>query len=402
MNRSGKDANPGRDPFGEPVRSSLTRAVTTGVAMTLALAGCARENMSYARIIREPFGTTADGTAVELFTLTNGNRLELKAMTYGATIVSLRVPDRGAKLDDIVLGYPSLAGYLAKSPYFGSTVGRYGNRIGKGKFTLDGTTYQLTTNDGPNHLHGGARGFDKVVWRVDSSRTDSSASLAFAYTSPAGEQGYPGTLQVRVTYTFTDRNELRIDYAATTDAPTIVNLTHHGYFNLAGAGTRDILGHELMIPADRYTPVDATLIPTGELAPVEGTPFDFRTPTAIGARIEQDHVQLKRGRGYDHNWVLNREARSAEPTLAARLTEATSGRTLEVLSTEPGIQFYSGNFLDGTITGKEGRVYRHRYGLCLEPQHFPDSPNKPAFPSTALRPGQEYRSTTVLRFGIVK
>jgi aldose 1-epimerase len=351
-----------------------------------------------ARITREPFGATPDGKAVDLFTLTNAHGLEARIMTFGATVVSLRVPDRAGKLDDVVLGYPSLTGYLEKSPYFGSTVGRYGNRIGKGRFTLDGRTYQLTTNDGPNHLHGGARGFDKVVWSVDTARADSTASLAFAYTSPAGEEGYPGTLAVRVTYTLTDRDELRIDYRATTDAPTIVNLTHHSYFNLAGAGTRDILGHELMIPADRYTPVDATLIPTGELAAVDGTPFDFRTPTAIGARIGQDNVQLKRGRGYDHNWVLDRQGDAL--TLAARLTEPTTGRTLEVLSTEPGIQFYSGNFLDGTITGKEGRVYQHRFGLCLEPQHFPDSPNKANFPPTLLRPGQEYRSSTVLRFSV--
>jgi aldose 1-epimerase len=383
-------------------RASLTRTVTALVATTLALAACAREQVMHLRITRAPFGTTADGKTVELFTLTNKNGLELKAMTYGATVVSLRVPDRTGTLGDIVLGYPSLAGYLAKSPYFGATVGRYANRIGKAKFVLDGKTYQLATNDGPNHLHGGVKGFDKVVWSADTSRTDSSTSLAFAYTSPAGEEGYPGTLQVQVTYTLTDRNELHIDYVATTDAPTIVNLTHHSYFNLAGAGTRDILAHELMIPADRYTPIDSTLIPTGELAAVAGTPFDFRTPTAIGARIEQDNVQLKRGRGYDHNWVLNRPAGSGEPTLAARVSEPTSGRTLEVLSTQPGIQFYSGNFLDGTITGKDGRVYQHRYGLCLEPQHFPDSPNKPNFPSTVLRPGQTYRSATVLRFGVTR
>lgn len=375
-------------------------AVTALLATGLALAACARERMTPPRITREPFGTTEDGTAVDLFTLTNAHGLEARIMTYGATVVSLRVPDRTGKLDDVVLGYPSLAGYLDRSPYFGSTIGRYGNRIGKGRFTLDGKTHQLATNDGPNHLHGGAKGFDKVVWSVDSSRTDSSTTLAFAYTSPAGEEAYPGTLHVRVTYTLTDRGELRIDYAATTEAPTIVNLTHHSYFNLAGPGTRDILGHELMIPADRYTPVDSTLIPTGELASVERTPFDFRTPTVIGARIDQDDVQLTRGRGYDHNWVLNRQG--TELTLAARLTEPTTGRTLEVVSTEPGIQFYSGNFLDGTIIGKEGRVYRHRYGLCLEPQHFPDSPNKPTFPSTVLRPGQEYRSTTVFRFGVLQ
>jgi aldose 1-epimerase len=356
--------------------------------------------MMRARITREAFGTTTDGKTVDAFTLTNATGLELRAITYGATIVSLRVPDRQGRLDDVVLGYPTLAGYLEKSPYFGAVVGRYGNRIAKGRFTLEGKAYSLATNNGPNHLHGGVKGFDKVVWSVDTSRSDSAATLAFSYTSPAGEEGYPGTLQARVTYTLTDRNELRVDYFATTDAPTPVNLTQHSYFNLAGAGTRDILGHELMIAADRYTPVDATLIPTGDIAPVAGTPFDFRTATAIGARIAQNDVQLKRGGGYDHNWVLNRTG--TDLALAARLTEPTTGRTLEVLTTEPGIQFYSGNFLDGTITGKDGRVYQHRYGLCLETQHFPDSPNHSNFPSTILRPGQEYRSTTVFRFGIAQ
>lgn len=351
-----------------------------------------------ARITREAFGTTTDGKSVDAFTLTNGKGLELRAITYGATIISLRVPDRLGRLDDIVLGYPTLAGYLDKSPYFGAIVGRYGNRIAKGRFTLDGKTYALATNNGPNHLHGGIKGFDKVVWSVDSSHQDSSATLTFSYTSPAGEEGYPGTLQARVTYTVTDQNELRVDYSATTDAPTPVNLTQHSYFNLAGAGSGDILGHELMISADRFTPVDSTLIPTGEIAPVAGTPFDFRKPTAIGARIAQNDVQLKRGGGYDHNWVLNRKG--PDLALAARLAEPTTGRTLEVFTTEPGIQFYSGNFLDGTITGKDGRVYQHRYGLCLETQHFPDSPNHSNFPSTILRPGQEYRSTTVFRFGV--
>jgi aldose 1-epimerase len=340
---------------------------------------------------------------VDLFTLTNATGVEVRAMTYGATIVSLRTPDRAGRLDDIVLGYPTLAGYLEKSPYFGAIVGRYGNRIAKGRFRLDGKAYQLATNDGPNHLHGGAKGFDKVVWTADTSRSDSSASITFAYASPAGEEGYPGTLQAQVTYTLTDRDELRVDYLATTDAPTPVNLTQHSYFNLAGGGggTRDILGHELMIAADHYTPVDATLIPTGELAPVEGTPFDFRTQTPIGARIEQNDVQLKRGRGYDHNWVLTRAgAREGDLAPAARAVEPTTGRTLDILTTEPGIQFYSGNFLDGTITGKEQRVYRHRDGFCLETQHFPDSPNRPNFPSTILRPGAEYRSATVFRFGV--
>jgi len=380
-------------------RASFTRAV---IALVTVAAACARpkSEVMRARITREAFGTTTDGKSVDAFTLTNAKGLELRAITYGATIISLRVPDRQGHLDDIVLGYPTLAGYLEKSPYFGAIVGRYGNRIAKGRFTLDGKTYALATNNGPNHLHGGIKGFDKVVWSVDSSHQDSSATLTFSYTSPAGEEGYPGTLQARVTYTLTDQNELRVDYSATTDAPTPVNLTQHSYFNLAGAGTRDILGHELTIAADRFTPVDSTLIPTGEIALVAGTPFDFRTPTAIGARIAQNDVQLKRGGGYDHNWVLNRKG--PDLALAARLAEPTTGRTLEVFTTEPGIQFYSGNFLDGTITGKDGRVYQHRYGLCLETQHFPDSPNHSNFPSTILRPGQEYRSTTVFRFGVSK
>jgi aldose 1-epimerase len=379
--------------------------VLTAVLLgALGPAACARSSPTvlHARITREPFGTTADGKTVDLLTLTNATGLEVRAMTYGATIVSLRTPDRDGRLGDIVLGYPTLAGYLEKSPYFGAVVGRYGNRIAKGRFTLDGKTYSLARNNGPNHLHGGVKGFDKVVWTADTSRNDSSASITFTYASPAGEEGYPGTLQARVTYTLTDRNELRVEYSATTDAPTPVNLTQHSYFNLAGAGAGDILGHELMIAADRYTPVDSTLIPTGEIAPVAGTPFDFRTATAIGARIEQNDVQLKRGGGYDHNWVLNRGARDGDLVPAARVIERTTGRTLDIFTTEPGIQFYSGNFLDGTITGKDQRVYRHRYGFCLETQHFPDSPNHQNFPSTILRPGEEYRSTTVFRFGVAR
>jgi len=277
-------------------------------------------------------------------------------------------------------------------------VGRYGNRIAGARFTLDGTTHRLASNDGPNHLHGGVRGFDKVVWRGEASSTDSTASVTLTYTSASGEEGYPGSLVATVIYTLTDGDELRVDYRATTDAPTPINLTQHSYFNLAGAGRGDILGHELMIAADRYTPVDATLIPTGELAPVEGTPFDFRAPTAVGARIGEPDEQLQRGRGYDHNFVLNREA----PGLvhAARLYDPTTGRTLDVSTTEPGVQFYAGNFLDGTITGKDDHMYGHRSGLCLETQHFPDSPNQPSFPSTILRPGEEYRSTTVFAFGV--
>ncbi|HEX9729683.1 MAG TPA: aldose epimerase family protein [Gemmatimonadales bacterium] len=351
-------------------------------------------------VSREPFGTMPDGRTVESYTLTNPKGIEVRAITYGAIIISLRTPDRDGVLDDIVLGYATLAGYLEASPYFGAIVGRYGNRIAGGRFAIDGHPYRLATNDGPNHLHGGVTGFDKVLWTATPSHTDSSASVAFAYSSPDGEEGYPGTLDVLVTYTLTDSDDLRIEYRATTSASTPVNLTQHSYFNLAGPGRGDILGHELMIAADRYTPVDATLIPTGELAPVERTPFDFRNATPIGARIGNDDAQLRRGGGYDHNFVLTRD----EPglILAARVREPAAGRTLEVRTSEPGIQFYSGNFLDGTITGKDGQVYGHRYGFCLETQHFPDSPNQPAFPSTILRPGVQYRSTTVFTFGVTR
>ena len=365
-------------------------------ALLLLTAACARERE--ATINRALFGTTPDGSQVEAFTLTNANGIELRTISYGAIIVSLRVPDRTGRMDDIVLGYDSLQGYLRVSPYFGAIVGRYGNRIGSGRFTLDGRTYRLATNNGPNHLHGGNRGFDKVVWQAEPLQNDSGVGVTFTYTSPDGEEGYPGTLLARVSYTLTDRDELVVEYHATTDQATPVNLTQHTYFNLAGDGRGDILGHELLINADSFTPVDSTLIPTGSMAPVDGTPFDFRTPTAIGARIGADDQQLRFGGGYDHNFVLQQE--DAAIGRAARVVEPSTGRTLDIYTTEPGLQFYSGNFLDGTITGKGGRVYHHRYGLCLETQHYPDSPNQPQFPSTVLRPGQEYRSRTVWVFGV--
>ena len=346
-------------------------------------------------VSREPVGTTPTGEAVELVTLTNAHGVEMRMMTYGGIIVSLRVPDRNGRLGDVVLGYDSLAGYIKDSPYFGAIVGRYGNRIAKGRFTLNGTEYRLAINNGPNHLHGGIRGFDKVVWRAEPFRDARGAGVVLRHTSPDGDEGYPGTLQATVTYTLTDRNEVRIDYEATTDKATPVNLTQHSYFNLAGSG--DILGHTLMIAADRFTPVDSTLIPTGVLAPAAGTPFDFRTPHAIGERIGDANEQLRFGGGYDHNFVLTRPDTGL--ALAARLTDSLSGRTLEIRTTEPGVQFYSGNFLDGSITGKGGTVYRHRTGLCLETQHFPDSPNHPEFPSTILEPGRTYRSRTVWTFG---
>jgi aldose 1-epimerase len=349
-------------------------------------------------VTRAPFGTLPDGRAVESFTLRNARGVEVRAMTYGGIITHLRTPDRTGRLDDVVLGYDDLAGYLKESPYFGAIVGRYANRIANGRFTLEGRTYTLARNNGPNHLHGGLKGFDKVVWAGEPLRTDSTAGVAFTYTSPDGEEGYPGTLRVRVTYTLDARDQLTVDYAAAASGKaTPVNLSQHTYFNLVGGARRDILDHVLMLDADRTTPVDSTLIPTGALAPVAGTPFDFRTPTAIGARIAQADQQLRYGGGYDHNFVL-----VARPGLrqAARVVEPTSGRTLEIHTDQPGVQFYSGNFLDGTIVGKNGQRYGHRWAFCLETQRFPDSPNQPTFPSTIVRPGEEFRSRTVFRFGV--
>jgi aldose 1-epimerase len=345
-------------------------------------------------VTRAPFGKMPDGRSVEVFTLTNANGVEVRAITYGGIITSLRVPDRQGTSGDVVLGFDGLEPYLKGHPFFGAIVGRYGNRIAGGQFTLDGRTYKLATNNGPNHLHGGNVGFDKAVWAAEPLA--SGVGVAFSHTSPDGDEGYPGTLKVRVTYTLTDRNELAVEYRATTDKPTPVNLTQHSYFNLAGSG--DILGHELRIDANRFTPVDDTLIPTGELAPVDGTPFDFRTPTLVGARIDGSDTQLKYGRGYDHNFVLNGSAGVLRPVV--RLVEPKSGRTLDVATTEPGLQFYTGNFLDGTLKGKGGQVYNRRAGLCLETQHYPDSPNKPSFPSAIVRPGKDYHSRTVFRFGV--
>ena len=347
-----------------------------------------------------PFGETADGTSVDLYTLTNANGMRLDVTNYGGIIVRLLVPDAAGELEDITLGYDSLGGYLDQSPYFGAIIGRYGNRIAQGRFTLAGETYELARNNGPNHLHGGEKGFDKVVWDVESFENENGVGLIFSYTSPDGEEGYPGTLQAKVTYTLTDQNELIFDYEATTDEATPVNLTQHAYFNLAGHGSGDILDHVVTINADTFTPVDSTLIPTGELRPVAGTPFDFTQPTPIGARIEEEeNEQIRFGLGYDHNFVLNRNEPGADSlALAARVFEPTSGRVMEVFTTEPGVQFYSGNFLDGSITGKDGAVYEHRTGFCLETQHFPDSPNQSTFPSTILRPGETYRSRTVYKF----
>ena len=345
----------------------------------------------------KPFGKTPDGRQVRLYTLANANGLKADIMTYGAIVTSLMVPDKDGRMDDIVLGYDQLAGYMKETPYFGAIVGRYGNRIGKGTFTLDGVTYTLATNNGENHLHGGIKGFDKVVWDDEPVWKPDAVGVRLTYLSEDGQEGYPGNLTSTVTYLLTNDNELRIEYEATTDRATPVNLTQHGYFNLTG-GARDNLGHKLMLNADTFTPVDEGLIPTGELRDVEGTPMDFTQATPIGERIDDDDLQLKHGGGYDHNWVLNKDASGM--TLAAKVVEPTTGRVMKVYTTEPGIQFYAGNFLDGTLTGKGGIVYKHRWGLCLETQHYPDSPNKPGFPSTILRPGEKHETTTIYRLSV--
>jgi aldose 1-epimerase len=353
------------------------------------------------QVKKESFGRMADGQSVEIYTLTNSHGAEARITNYGGIVVSLKMPDRSGALDDVVLGFNTLDGYLkAPTVYFGALIGRYGNRIAKGRFTLNGKEYKLATNNNENHLHGGIRGFDKVLWVAKPLSANAGAALELTYLSKDGEEGYPGNLSVRVVYTLTDANELKIDYMATTDRDTVVNLTHHSYFNLAGEGNGDILQHEVQIEADQFTPVDAGLIPTGELRKVAGTPFDFTQPTVIGARINADDEQMKFGNGYDHNWVLR--GTMGQLRQAARVTEAKSGRVMEVWTTEPGIQFYSGNFLDGTLTGKRGKIYQQRFGLCLETQHFPDSPNKPNFPSTVLRKGGRYETHTVYKFSTQK
>jgi aldose 1-epimerase len=343
---------------------------------------------------QKDFGTR-DGRSIILYTLTNSHGVEVRAMNYGGIILSLRVPDRKGQLADIVLGHEKAEGYMPNPPYLGAIVGRYANRIANGTFTLEGKTYTLPKNDGPNTLHGGlTRTFDKVVW--DAEALKGKNAVAFSYLSKDGEEGFPGNLKVTVTYTLTDSNELVIDYAATTDKATPINVSQHSYFNLKGEGNGDILDHEIMINADKFTPVDKNLIPTGELRAVKGTPFDFTTSTRIGARIEDPYEQMVLGHGYDHNFVLNRKG--AGLSLAARVYEPTTGRVLEVSTTQPAVQFYTGNFLDGSVTGKEGHVYKRRYGFCLETQHYPDSPNHPDFPSAILKPGEKFHQTTVFKF----
>ena len=370
-------------------------ALILGVIIVL-LPDFSMEANAEMNIKKQAFGKKADGTPVDLYTLINSNGLEAKITNYGGIVVSLIVPDRNGKPADVVLGYNTFEKYIRHNPHFGCIVGRYGNRIAKGKFTLNGIEYNLAQNDNENHLHGGIKGFDKVIWKAQEIIDDDGLGVKLIYLSKDGEEGYPGNLSVTVLYTLTNENELKIEYSATTDKVTVVNLTHHSYFNLAGAGSGDILGHEMMIQADKFTPVDATLIPTGELRSVRSTPMDFTRPMPIGSRIEQVYKQLVFGGGYDHNWVLNNHDGSLR--LAARVYEPKSGRVMEVYTTEPGIQFYTGNFLDGTITGKQGKVYHKRNGFCLETQHFPDSPNKPNFPSTVLKPGVTYTQTTIYKF----
>ena len=350
------------------------------------------------KLDKRSFGKTRTGAAVDLYTLTNANGIEATITNYGAIVVSLKTPDRSGKMADVVLGFDSFDGYLSDHPYFGAVVGRYGNRIAKGRFTLNGKEYKLATNNGPNALHGGLKGFDKQIWQAQPV---GNSGVRLTYVSKDGEEGYPGTLTTTVEYTLTDANELKLAYTATTDKDTVLNVTNHSYFNLAGEGSGDILGHRLQIFADRFTPVDSTLIPTGELKPVAGTAFDFRQPHAIGERIDAaGDEQIKFGGGYDHNFVLNGSMGTMRP--AARVSEPKSGRVMEVSTTEPGVQFYTGNFLDGKIKGKGGKAYNRRYAFCLETQHFPDSPNQPKFPSTVLKAGQKFTSATTFKFSTEK
>ncbi|MGC1521788.1 MAG: aldose epimerase family protein [Steroidobacteraceae bacterium] len=372
----------------DPIFAALFLAACTAAGPAFAASASTRQPIASAS-----FGRAGEAI-VQIYTLTNVHGIEARIMTYGATLVSLRTPDRAGHFSNIILGFDTLDSYLAGVPYFGATVGRYANRIANGRFTLDGKSYQLPQNNAPNSLHGGKRGFDKRVWTAEPMPTPTGPSLRLSYVSAAGEEGYPGELTAHVTYRLNDDDSLAIDYEATSTAPTPVNLTNHAYFNLTGDSQNTILNHLLKINADRFTPVNATLIPTGEMRAVANTPFDFRTPQSIGSRINDQDEQLRFGRGYDHNWVLNKSA-SKSLTLAAVLADPKSGRSVEIWTTQPGLQFYSGNFLDGKPAGA-GTVFQYRTGLCLETQHFPDSPNQPSFPSTVLRPGQIYAEKTVV------
>jgi aldose 1-epimerase len=369
------------------MKPTIWNAVKSAL-IPLFLAGCQRS------VSHKAFGKLPDGREVQLYTLTNKSGASVQIMNYGGIVTSIKVPDAKGVLGDVVLGYDDLDGYLKSSPYFGAIVGRYANRIAGGKFKLDGKEYQLAKNNGANALHGGLKGFDKVLWTAEEKKGPAGPALLLTYVSPDSEEGYPGTLTVQALHTWSEANELSIDFSATTDKPTVVNLTHHSYFNLAGAG--DVHGYEMQIFADAFTPIDAGLIPTGEIRPVKGTAFDFNAPGRILARIADPDPQLVRAKGYDHNWVLRKQPGAF--ALAARVRDPQSGRVLEVSTTDPGLQFYSGNFLDGTLHGKKGVAYTMRAGLCLEPQHYPDSPNHPAFPSTVLRPGETYKHSLSYRF----
>lgn len=384
------------------MKTTIQRMVcgSAGVAM-VCLVGCnsLSHSNSNGTITSADFGTTPDGTTIQRYTLRNSKGMEADIITYGGIVQSLKVPDKNGNIGDVTLGYDYLDGYLTNSPYFGALIGRYGNRIGGGTFTLEGQTYHLPQNDHGNTLHGGPKGFDKQVWKVVKADVGPDGpELVLNYLSKDGDQGFPGDLDATATYTVTKDNALKLQFMATTDKPTVVNLTHHSYFNLAGQGNGTILNHVLYINADDFTPVDSKLITTGELEPVVGTPFDFRNPTIIGLHINDDNQQLKYGPGYDHNWVINKPL--GKFGLMARVSDPDSGRVMEVWSDQPGLQFYTGNFLDGTIHGKDGKVYQYRGAFCMEPQHYPDSPNKPNFPSVELKPGQTYHNTIVYKFSV--
>lgn len=385
---------------GNVVLRMVKRITTLPILLMVALLMSSTIVAQDASVTSQPYGTTADGQDVEEFILTNANGVEVRIISYGGTITSVLVPDRDGNMENINLGFNNLADYETKSPYFGCITGRYANRIANARFTLDGTEYELAANNGVNSLHGGVNGFDNQVWAGTIVEGDGEVGVSFNRVSPDGEEGFPGNLDVTVVYTLTNDNELRMNYTATTDAPTVVNLTNHAYWNLLGEGQGTIYDHLLWVDADRYTPVDETLIPTGELAPVEGTPFDFRIPMPLGPGQRSSFDQIVIGRGYDHNFVLNRDDGDTSQMLAARMYEPTSGRYLEVWTDQPGLQFYAGNFLDGTLVGASGNIYRQSDAFALETQHFPDSPNQLDFPTTELRPGETYQTETTYRFGV--
>jgi len=370
------------------------------MAVVIAVVGITMASAQTRGVSKQAWGKTAAGDAVDLYTLTNASGASVRIATLGGTVVSLKVPDRAGALGDVVLGFDSLDGYLRPHPFFGVLVGRYGNRIGNARFALDGKTYTLAKNNGANSLHGGVKGFDKYVWKARPVDSPDGLALELTHVSPDGDEGFPGTLSVTVRYTWTDANGLRIDYTATTDKPTVLNLTNHSYFNLSAGASPTILDHTLHLLADKYTPVDKGLIPTGELRAMAGTPFDFTKARRIGEFIDADDEQIKFGGGYDHNFVFRSQPGTMR--LGARVTDPASGRVMDVTTTEPGVQFYTGNFLDGSIVGRTGKPYVKRSGLCLETQHYPDSPNKPAFPSVVLRPGETYKTTTQYTFSVGK